>query len=126
MTFDDSVNNEKFKEFVSQLREKFPTDRICLYMDLLTVHRSYVVRSHLDQLNIPYVFNPPYSPDFNGIESVFWIMKNKLKRFRLKALVNGDKIDLREKVVDIFKEIDKDKIINCIDYSLNKLFNHKT
>ena len=90
----------------------------------MAVHRSFDVRSHLEQLNIPYIFNPPYSPDFNGIESVFSIFKNKLKRYRLKALVNGERIDLMEQAKIIFNKIDQTKIVNCINYSLNKLFNH--
>ena len=79
-TFKNSVNIVKFKEFASTLRSKYPNDKICLYFDLLAVHRSFDVRKHLEQLNIPYIFNPPYTPDMNPIESVFWIYKNKFKR----------------------------------------------
>ena len=43
----------------------------------------------MDKLKIKYVFNPPYSPDCNGIESVFSIFKNRLKRDRLSAIING-------------------------------------
>ena len=82
------------------------------------------MRQHLDHLQIPYIFCPPYSPDFNGIESVFSIYKNKLKRDRLKAIVKGEHIDLVTKTREIFDEIKKDKIIACINFSLNKLFNH--
>jgi len=55
---------------------------------------------------------------------VFSIYKNKLKRERLKALANGDEIDLEKQTKLIFNEIEKDKIIACINFSLNKLFNH--
>ena len=48
----------------------------------------------LEELSIPYVLSPTYSPDFNGIESVFSIFKNKMKRLRLKALVLGLELDL--------------------------------
>ena len=89
MTFEHSVNKEKFKEFITKLREKYQDDNLCLYFDNLAVHRSKEVRDHLNQNLIPYVFCPPYSPDFNGIENVFSIYKNKLKRERLADLVNG-------------------------------------
>ena len=55
-------------------------------MDNLSVHRSHLVRERLDLLGIAYVYCPPYSPDLNGIESCFSILKNKLKRDRLKCL----------------------------------------
>lgn len=111
--------------FIRKIRDKYKKDDICIYMDNLAVHRSKDVREYLDQLSIPYVFNPPYSPDFNGIESVFSIYKNELKRERLKAIVNGYEIDLAEETQKIFSYIEKEKIVNCIKFSLNKLFNYK-
>ena len=74
--FEDSINKEKFKIFTNQIRSKYHKDKICFYFDNLSVHRSYDVRSHLETNNIPYIFCPAYSPDYNGIESVFSIYKN--------------------------------------------------
>jgi len=97
-----------------------------LYFDSLPTHRSFELRQYLEnQLRISYIFSPPYSPDFNGIESVFSIYKNRLKRERLKALSKGESIDLVNKTKEIFNEITKEKVVNCINFSLNKLFNHK-
>ena len=78
----------------------------------------------MENNKIPCIFCPAYSPDFNGIESVFSIYKNKLKRERIKALANDKPIDLEEHTKRIFKEISKDKIVGCIEFSLNKLFNY--
>ena len=83
MIFEDSVNKWKFKMFANGLRESFTNDKICIYFDNLAVHRSRDVREELDNLQIPYIFCPPYSPDCNPIESVFSIYKNQLKRRRL-------------------------------------------
>ena len=76
MIFDDSINKAKFKLFIDTVRSKYPKDKICFYFDNLSVHRSYDVRTHLEANQIPYIFCPAYSPDFNGIESVFSIYKN--------------------------------------------------
>jgi len=43
----------------------------------------------MDEMSIPYIFGPPYSPDFNPIELVFSIAKRELKKERLKAILNG-------------------------------------
>ena len=75
-TFYNSVNIEKFKFFIEELRSKYFFDDICLYFDNLSVHRSLAIRHRLDDLSIPFVYCPAYSPDFNGIESVFSIYKN--------------------------------------------------
>jgi len=87
-------------------------------MDNLSVHRSLVVRERLDELSIAYIYSPPYSPDFNGIESVFSIFKNKLKKERMKAILNENKIDYPKLALKLFEEIDVLKINDCINYSL--------
>ena len=71
MTFETSVNILKFKIFIEELRTKYFYDDICIYMDNLSVHICKTVKERLDELSIAYVFGPPYSPDFNPIESVF-------------------------------------------------------
>ena len=125
MVFEEAINREKFKIYLDNLRILYPTDKLCIYFDNLSVHRSWDVRNHMEKLDIPYIFCPAYSPDFNGIESVFSIFKNRLKRERLIALANDRQIDLEEQTRKIFDKIEKDKIIACINFSLNKLFNHK-
>ena len=77
MTFKNSVNIPKFKIYLEELRAKYFFDDICIYFDNLSVHRSLEVRNRLDELSIAYVYSPPYSPDFNGIESVFSIFKKQ-------------------------------------------------
>ena len=83
MCFKDLINVSKFKIFIDELRSRYFYDDICVYFDNLSVHRSKLVRERLDELSIPYIFNPPYSPEFNGIESVFPIAKAQIKRIRM-------------------------------------------
>jgi len=83
MTFNDSIDIRKFKVYLEELRAKYYFDDLCIYFDNLSVHRSKHIRERLDELSIAYVYSPPYSPDFNGIENVFSIFKNKIKRERL-------------------------------------------
>ena len=77
--FDRAVNIPKFKHFIEDLRSKFWADNIAVYMDNLGVHISKHVKERLDEMSIPYVYSPIYSPDFNGIESVFSIAKGYIK-----------------------------------------------
>ena len=94
-------------------------------MDNLSVHRSLEVRERMGELSIAYVYSPPYSPDYNGIESVFSIFKNKLKRERLKAIVEKREMDYQKRAIELFDQIDVIKINECINFSLNNIFNFK-
>jgi transposase len=40
------------------------------------VHKTAEVRAAFERLNITAIFNIPYSPDFNGIESYFSLVKS--------------------------------------------------
>ena len=59
-------------------------------MDNIAVHRSNEVKQRLEELSIPFIFSPPYSPDYNGIESVFSIFKKELKVRRIKSIIEGE------------------------------------
>ena len=86
MTFEKSVNIEKFKVWLDELRARHFFDDICVVLDNLRVHHSNAVVERMDELGIEYIYTPAYSPDSNPIESVFSMFKNKLKRERMKAI----------------------------------------
>ena len=114
MLFDKSVNIEKFKFFIEELRAKYFAHDICLYMDNLSVHISRKVRDRLDELGMAYIYSPIYSPDYNGIESVFSIAKRYIKQRRLKAVMDEEEIDLKKVIREAFDRIDPIKISKCI------------
>jgi len=122
MCFDKSVNKEKFKLFLDELRRKYFFDDICIVMDNLRVHQSNDVMDRIEELGLEYIFTPAYSPDCNPIESVFSIFKNKFKRMRIRAIQHKQEIDLKVEIHRIFGLIDREKIINCIEHALNLIF----
>ena len=79
MLFDYSVNKEKFKVYLDELRAKFFFDDICLYIDNLSVHRSLEIRERMDELSIAYIYSPIYSTDNNPAEYVFSMAKAEIK-----------------------------------------------
>ena len=102
-TYDRSINIPKFKEFLQNLRDKFFFEDICIYMDNLAVHRSNTVKERMDELSIPYIFGPPYSPDYNPIESVFSIFKKEIKIRRLEAVLKKKRFNIKENVKEVFE-----------------------
>ena len=83
MNFEKSVNADKFVEFLTRLRQKYPFEKMALFMDRLMVHRSKKVKSKMVELKIPRILNASYSPNFNPIETIFSVFKSGIKKKRL-------------------------------------------
>jgi len=107
MSFEKSVNKEKFKTCLDEIRRRYFFDDICIVMDNLAVHRCNEVVDRLDELGLEYVFTPAYSPDFNPIESVFAIFKNRFKRMRIHAIQHGLEVRYHEQIELQFSQIEK-------------------
>ena len=86
MMFDYSINKEKFKIFLDELRSTYFYDDLCIYMDNLSVHTSKEIKARMDELGIAYIYSPIYSPEFNPIETIFSLAKRQIKNERLKAI----------------------------------------
>ena len=57
-------------------------------MDRLSVHKCPDAKKEMKRLNIRWILNVPYSPEFNPIESVFSRVKFLFCSSRLNSLVN--------------------------------------
>ena len=80
MTWPRSVNVMKFKVFLDELRRSNPFDNIIVMMDNLAVHRSNHTRELMDELGFRYAWTPRYSPQYNGIEEVWNMSKQFIKK----------------------------------------------
>lgn len=88
--FKGTLNKELFIQYLkTQLKNNISADEI-LVMDNSSVHTAKAVINTLDELNIKYLFLPPYSPDFNPIELLWSKLKSILRK--LKARTN-DKLE---------------------------------
>ena len=85
--FEKSVNKEKFQEYVDGLRAANPDDKICIFMDNLSSHTSEKSKERMKQLGFRWIFNVPYSPDFNAVEFCFSMVKRNFRQLRAKKFV---------------------------------------
>ena len=114
MQFPKSVNVTKFKVFLDELRRINPYDNILLIGDQLSVHRNHTVKSRIDDLGFRLSFTPRYSPDYNGIESVFSMVKDNIKRQRLSAIVNNKRVNLNYMISKALNELCPHKVAKCV------------
>ena len=66
-----AINTEVFLAFVKQVAQKLDGSDFALFLDNLNVHKTKEAKLLFESLNITEVFNVPYCPQFNGIESYF-------------------------------------------------------
>jgi hypothetical protein len=57
-----SVKDVDFGNFLRQLRDMFPDQRIAIFMDNMRVHHSRLSRQAYEELKLTPLFNIPYSP----------------------------------------------------------------
>ena len=69
--YENSVNVQKFKAYLQQLRDKNGDDKIALFMYNLSAHRSDKSRAEMARLGFRCIFNVPYSPEWNPIDFAF-------------------------------------------------------
>ena len=58
-------------------------------MDNLSVHKTQRVSDVMDEFKMVPIFNVPYSPQYNGIESYFFLLKRQYKRLLLQKILKG-------------------------------------
>ena len=96
--FYKAIDRELFMEFIENLREDQGEDKIALFLDNLRVHHTLKVKDLCKKLDIPLVFNLPYSPDYNPIETYFSLLKNLFKRMKLNYIANNRTVDVPQMV----------------------------
>ena len=116
-----SVNGDKFRLFLRNLRYKLGRQRVVIYMDNLRLHHSKATIRVMDELNMIPLFCPVYSPNLNPIEFVFSKVKQLARKARLNDMMNNRKRTYHEIVPEVIREITKEDVNNCI-YHVYKLF----
>ena len=72
-----SITTKEFIEFVEMLSVNFHVEDFAIFMDNLQVHKTKEVLETSKRLKARPIFNEPYGPDFNGIETYFSLLKGE-------------------------------------------------
>lgn len=73
------------------------------------------------QLNITPIFNIPYSPQFNGIESYFSIVKSHYKKDLMKRLSTDSNIDAKKLVKAAIRAVPDSQSMACATYGRKQI-----
>ena len=117
----NSINTKKFIEFVEMLSDKFHGQEFAIFMDNLQVHKTKEVLETCKRLQARPIFNVSYSPEFNGIETYFSLIKGEYKKLILERLIKGIKVDSSSMIVQSIQKVDKEKAKRCVTGGLNRI-----
>ena len=69
-----------------------------------------------EKLNITEIFNVPYCPQFNGIESYFSLVKAQYKKLLLQQVIKGSEIGTEGMIKMAVASVDQDQVKRCVEY----------
>ena len=117
----NSITTKEFIEFVEMLSDKFHGQEFAIFMDNLQVHKTKEVLETCKRLKARPIFNVPYSPDFNGIETYFSLLKGEYKKLILERLIKGIKVDSSSMIVQSIQKVDQEKERRFVTGGLNRI-----
>ena len=101
-----AITTKEFIEFVEMLSAKFHGQDFAIFMDNLQVHKTKEVLETCKRLKARPIFNVPYSPDFNGIETYFSLLKGEYKKLILERLIKGVKVDSQSLIMQSIHRVE--------------------
>lgn len=96
--------------YLNQLREKYEDKPLYVFMDNLSVHTCADSAKTMAELDIVPLWNVPYSPQLNPIESVFNHVKRHFKQTKLHLLSNEKKVDVLGLIKQSFAAVTEEQI----------------
>jgi len=128
---DGYVDTEYYCKFLKNLRDKLGgTEKISLFYDGLSVHKTRAARLRLRKYNWLRLLNVAYASSDNPIENVFAEVKRK---YRLELLSEGSrqfsgladkeapKIKIQEIIHKVMTEISQPYVEKIIDYRIHQI-----
>jgi transposase len=102
ITFRERLTKESICAALEWIREQNPVGRILLVADNDGGHHAKLTQKRADELDIEFVFLPPYSPTLNAIEPLWKSLKRKIS----PEIFEGED-DFRQFVTDTFLTLSK-------------------
>ena len=113
-----AINTETFVAFVRQLACKLGGGDFALFLDNLTVHKTKSAKLLFEELNITEIFNVPYCPQFNGIESYFAQVKATYKKLLLQYVMKEVNVDTMDLIRRSMETVSSETATRCVRYAL--------
>ena len=112
ITFMENSKKETLMDLLKDIREQNPTKIIFLLIDNFSSHKADVVKNLAKELNIELCYLPPYSPQLQPIEKIWYKNKRDNMQYKIDKIKNFPKMNKEEKK-DKLKEIVEKSFYNA-------------
>ena len=109
ITFMENSKKETIMDILKDLRKRNPDEIIFLLIDNFSSHRANLVKELSKELNIELCFLPPYSPQLQPVEKIWY----KIKRDNMEYKIDN---------IKDFEEMDEDEKLNKLKEIVKKSF----
>jgi transposase len=84
VSFADRGNNITFKKHLKKVIKSFQNEKLIIVLDNVRYHHAKKLQPFLEQNRgrLELMYLPPYSPDLNPIERVWWFMRKRITHNR--------------------------------------------
>ena len=121
----ENSTKETIMNLLKDIRKQNPKEIIFLLIDNFSSHKADVVKNLAKELNIELCYLPPYSPQLQPIEKVWYKNKRDNMQYKIDKIKNFKKMDKDEKLNKL-KEIVEDSFYKTVKSKTiwNKVLNN--
>ena len=106
-----NVTGDIYNKFIDKLQCSHGS---ILLMDNASIHKTKILKEIITEKNLNICYTPPYSPEFNPIELVFGIIKQKFYKQRYTGYTS-----IIESIKDCIASLTAEVIKNCFAHVEN-------
>ena len=121
----ENSTKETIMDLLKDIRKQNPKEIIFLLIDNFSSHKADIVKNLAKELNIELCYLPPYSPQLQPIEKVWYKNKRDNMQYKIDKIKNFKKMDKDEKLNKL-KEIVEDSFYKTVKSKTmwNKVLNN--
>ena len=114
-------NTKTFFSFLIQAVKANSGNKVYMILDNVAYHHSRRIKKVLERYNhrLELIFLPPYSPDLNPIERIWWFMRKKISHNRYLQTIDERLESLHQFMSNFADENDQGKTLSKICSEIN-------
>lgn len=101
---EDRGYTNTFFSFLVKVAKQYPNQKVVMVVDNVRYHHARRLKPILERYKhrIELVYLPPYSPDLNPIERIWWYMRKKITHNRYLETMH-DRIEQFNRFIKLFE-----------------------